>query len=168
MIMPGTNPTLSVEWSILLAACSAIPAQEKLPRLWRLVQQPVLWKSLLALADRQGTQPLLYQALIGVQEAVPAEEIEALKQSYHTNLRKKLILSRELIRIVERLSAIGVEVLPYKGQALAEALYGDIALRQAGDIDLLIRPKDLSRVRDAVGELGYTPHMPLTEEQNKA
>ena len=28
--MPGTNATLEVEWSILLAACSEIPARKRL------------------------------------------------------------------------------------------------------------------------------------------
>ncbi len=54
-------------------------------------------------------------------------------------LHKDALSSRELIRIVDCLHAIGVEFLPYKGLALAEAVYGDIALRQSGDIDLLIR-----------------------------
>ena len=87
----------------------------------------------------------------------------AIEQGYQTNLHKALFLSRELIRIVDRLSALGVEVMPYKGLALAEVIYGDIALRQAGDIDLLIHPQDLPRIREAVRELGYPPHMILSE-----
>ena len=58
--------------------------------------------------------------------------------------------------------------MPYKGVALAEMAYGDIALRQAGDIDLLIRPQDLPRIRDAVRELGYTPHLSLSAAEERA
>ena len=46
--------------------------------------------------------------------------------------------------------------MPYKGLALAEAIYGDIALRQSGDIDLLIRAVDLSRVRRGCGRISDT------------
>jgi hypothetical protein len=159
---------LDSEWSILLAACSAMRRPEKLSRLQSLLQQPVQWKSLFALADQQGTQPLLYEALLGLEDAVPSPEMNWLKQSYQRNLYKSLLLSRELTRIVEHLSAIGVDVMPYKGLALAEALYGDIALRQAGDIDLLIRQKDVPRIRKAVGELGYMPQVPLSEQQERA
>ncbi len=88
--------------------------------------------------------------------------LSALKRRYQINLHKALFLSRELIRIVEHLSALGIEVMPYKGVALAEMAYGDIALRHAGDIDLLIRPQDFPRIRDAVRELGYTPHLALS------
>jgi Uncharacterised nucleotidyltransferase len=166
--MSGTSPALDREWSVLLAACSASPRPEKLLRLERILQQPVRWKPLFALAERHGTQPLLFQALSGLEHAVPQEEMLALKQAYQTNLHKALLLSRELIRIVDHLTAHGIESMPYKGLALAEALYGDIALRQSGDIDLLIRPQDLPRIRDAVRDLGYTPHFALSETQERA
>src|SRR5208282_1582448 len=163
--MPGARATLDSEWSILLAACSVTPLQEKYSRLRSLLQRPVRWKSLFGLADQHGTQPLLYQSLLGLEDAVPAQEMNWLKQTYQTNLYKNLLLSREFIRIVDHLSALGIGVMPYKGLALAEALYGNITLRQSGDIDLLIRPKDLSRIRRAVAELGYTPHAPLSENE---
>jgi len=166
--MPATPATLDSEWSILLAACSATPPEEKQSRLRALLQQPVRWKSLFGLADQHGTQPLLYQSLLGLEDAVPAEEMNWLKHSYQTNLYKNLLLSRELTRIVEHISALGIDVMPYKGLTLAEALYGNITLRQAGDIDLIIRPKDLPRVRRAVAELGYTPHAPLSEDEERA
>lgn len=166
--MPGTGSTLDFEWSLLLAACSVMPGREKLSRLRILLQQPVRWKFVFDLADRHGAQPLLYQALLSVADAVPPEEMGRLKQRYNENLYKALLLSRELIRIVEHLSALGVDVMPYKGLALAESLYGDITLRQAGDIDLLVRPQDLPRIRDAVRELGYTPHGSLSEAAERA
>jgi hypothetical protein len=69
---------------------------------------------------------------------------------------------------VDCLSALGIEVLPYKGVALAELAYGDIALRHAGDIDLLIRPQDFPRIRETVRELGYTPHLTFLEAEERA
>ncbi len=166
--MPGTSATLDPEWSLLLATCSAIPPTEKLSCLQPLLQPPVRWKSLFDLAERHGVQPLLGQALSGIKDAVPPEQMRSLEQLCQTNLHKALFLSRELIRIVDRLSGLGIEVMPYKGVALAEVIYGDIAMRQAGDIDLLIRPQDLQRARDAVREFGYTPHLSLPEAEERA
>ena len=166
--MPGTSAALETEWSLLLAACSAIPSQEKLDRIRLLLSEPIRWKVLFELADRHGTTPLLYQALTGLSDQVPSDELATSKQSYQTNLHKALLLSRELIRILDHLSALGVEVLPYKGLALAELIYGDIALRQSGDIDLLIRPNDLPRIREAVRAFGYTPHSPLSADEERA
>ena len=160
--------TLDAEWSILLAACSAVPSEQKGTRLRPLLQQPVRWQRLFALAQQHGTQPLLRQGLSALEDAVPPEEFHFLEQSCRANLHKALLHARELIRIIEHLSARGIEVMPYKGLALAEALYGDMSLRQSGDIDLLIHPQDLRGIREAVGELGYTPHQPLSEAQERA
>jgi len=166
--MLRTSATLDAEWSILLAACSEIPRKERTARLRLLLREPVRWNFLFDLAERHGTQPLLYQALVEIEDAIPREQVSAIERSYQTNLHKALFLSRELIRIVEHLSALGIEVMPYKGLALAELIYGDIALRQSGDIDLLIHPRDLPRIRDAVGELGYTPHFSFSAAEERA
>lgn len=164
----ANSSTLEAEWSFLLAACSEILRQEKTGRLRLLSREPIRWKLLFDLADRHGTRPLLHQALVDVEGIVPPAEMSALQQAYQTNLHKALFLSRELIRIVDRLSALGIDVLPYKGLALAELEYGDIALRQAGDIDLLTHPQDLPRIRGAVRELGYTPHLNLSQAEERA
>jgi len=73
-----------------------------------------------------------------------------------------------MIRVLDHLSALNIEALPYKGVALAESVYGDIALRQPGDIDLLVRAKDFLRIKAAAAGLGYTPHMPLTPAEERA
>ena len=166
--MTGPGPTLEAEWFLLRAACSQIPRQEKTDRIRRLSCQPIRWKSLFELADRHGVQPLLYQALVDVEDAVPRDTMPVIEQRYQGNLHKALFLSRELIRIVDHLSALGIEVMPYKGLALAEQIYRDIALRQAGDIDMLVHPQDLQRIRAAVGELGYTPHLSFSAAEERA
>lgn len=166
--MPGTSPTLEAGWSLLRTACAQIPRQEKTDRIRLQSRQPIRWKLLFDLAERHGVQPLLYQALVDVEDAVPRDTMHTIEQRYQGNLHKALFLSRELIRIVDRLSALGIEVMPYKGLALAEQIYRDIALRQAGDIDMLIHPQDLPRVRDAVGEIGYIPHLAFSAAEERA
>ena len=166
--MTETSSLPSAEWSILLAACSEIPRQARSDRLRKLLGQPFQWNVLFDLAERHGVQPLLYQVLVEADKAVPPDQRPLLERRYQINLHKALLLSRELIRIVDHLSALGVEVMPYKGLALAELIYGDVALRQAGDMDILIHPQDLPRVRDAVTELGYTSHLSLSKAEERS
>src|SRR5215471_17260622 len=163
--MPATNFARETEWSLLCAACSGLNAHENLVSI---LQEPIRWKLLLDLAERHGVLPLLSQTLFRVNDQIPEEEARNLKDRYQANLHKALFLSRELFGIVERLSAESLEVLPYKGLTLAETIYGDIALRQSGDIDLLIRANDLPKVREAVRDLGFTPHMELNEIEEAA
>lgn len=172
--MPGPGATLEPEWSLLLTACSEIPRQDKIDRIRLQSRQPIRWKLLFDLADRHGILPFLYRALADLphsdleDDAVPPSEMSRLRQSDQNNLHKALLLSRELIRIVDHIRELGLEVMPYKGLALAEAVYGDIALRQAGDIDLLIHPQDLPRIRQAARELGYTPHLVFSPKEERA
>ncbi len=164
--MPGA--TLEAEWSLLLAACSQLPPDEKAARLRLLSREPIHWKSLFDLADRHGVIPLLCRGLASSEDIVPSAEFSILKRFDQAYLHKALFLSRELIRILDCISTIGVEAMPYKGLPLAEIIYDDIALRQAGDIDLLIRPNDFPRARDAVRKLGYIPHLTFSPREERA
>lgn len=164
--MSGT--ALYAEWQLLRAACSARPYSENAPRLRSLLPQSARWESLLALADHHGVMPLLFQALHSSEDAVPPAEMQALEQSSQINVHKSLLLARELIRIVDHLSSLNLEVMPYKGLALAELIYHDIALRQSGDIDLLIHVDDFLRIRDAVRDLGYISQTQFSEAEEHA
>jgi len=165
----SNQPLLNFEWSFILAACSSCPLRQKTERLRRLLQDPVRWPNVMELADHHGVEPQVYHSLLDVEDTTPASVMQVFRQSYQNNLHKALLLSRELIEIMGHLASAGVEAMPYKGLALAQLLYGDVAQRQAGDIDLLIRPpRELSRIRKALGPLGYKPHTWLREPEERA
>lgn len=165
--MSGLSAPLAAEWSLIRVACSDLPRDQQAARIHELLDRPIRWDALVGLAEDQGVQPIVARALWNVRD-VPAEALHTLKQNYQSNLHKALFLSRELARIVQRLSQADIEFLPYKGLTLAETLYGDIALRQSGDIDLLIHAADLKRVRDALAKLGYTPQLKLSQVEEDA
>jgi hypothetical protein len=167
-ITRASGATFGAEWSLLLAACSVHRTEEKIESLRSLAKSPVSWSSLFDLADRHGTAPLLYQALSDGGGEAPADAMRLLRERYQLNLHKSLFLTRELIRVLQRLNQLNIQVMPYKGVTLAEQMYGDIALRQSGDIDLLIRPGDLTRIKEAVRSLGFMPHDQLSEAEERA
>jgi hypothetical protein len=127
------------------------------------VDHKVDWEEVLRLADLHGTDSLLYRNLSRLHDMVPSPVIATLRRSYENNIRKSLFLTRELIRIGDRLNALGIEVIPYKGLVLSESYYGDMALRQSGDIDLFVRRRDVARIMLVVRELGYTTRVPIAE-----
>jgi hypothetical protein len=166
--MESPAPTTSGEreWSLLLAA-SCADLQEGVARTQSLVDQQVDqkvdWEEVLRLADLHGTDSLLYGNLSRLHEMVPSPVIATLRKSYENNVRKSLFLTRELIRIGDRLDALGIDVIPYKGLVLSEIYYGDMALRQSGDIDLFVRRRDVARITQLLRELGYTTRVPIAE-----
>ena len=153
------------EWRVLIAACRPERNQEEIGSL---LQIPIEWNDLFALAECHGALPLLHEALVPFQSSVGQEMFGRLKSKHQKNLHKAMMLSRELIQIQDALAEAGVEAMPYKGLPLAEMVYGDIALRQTGDIDLLIRPEDVARARDALRTLNYSPHQELPARQEQA
>lgn len=163
--MDQTRLVEGPEWRLLLAGCRAHPQQDEIRSLLKV---PLNWNVLLALAETHGVLPLLREALEPVRTFVDPEIFKQLASRHQTNIHKAMMLSRELIRIQGTLAEAGVEVMPYKGLALAETVYGDIALRQTGDIDLLIRPKDIARAREALRGLEYSPHVSFSERQERA
>lgn len=153
------------ERRLLLAACRADHSSAEIVAL---LQLPLRWDHLLELAENDGVHPLLHQALVCFRDSVPPKAMERLASKYQTNILRAMMLSRELICILEVLAANGIEAMPYKGLALAESLYGDIALRQTGDIDLLVRTRDVTRTREALRALNYSPHLILPARQEEA
>ena len=51
---------------------------------------------------------------------------------------------------------------------LAEILYGNVALRQFSDLDLLIRSRDLPAIKGALSELGYVPRLRFSHAAERA
>lgn len=159
--------SVDFEWSLLKTCCSPTSDPLRSAASGNLVSLGLNWNRLFELAETHGVQPLLYHALSAHTELVPRAHWEILQKTYLRNLHKSLFLARELIRIVEALEDQKIEVLPYKGLALAETLYGDIALRQSGDIDLLILPQSLPEIREILGSLGYIAHAPCSSQHER-
>jgi len=164
-------PTTSVapEWDLLLAASSVDPnsadaGESDLGRIRPLLEEPVNWEAVLRLAENHGTSSLLYQNLSRLSSMVPSPVLEALRQGYERNVYKSLFLARELMRILDCLDGLGIDAIPYKGLVLSQAYYGDMALRQSGDIDLFVRKRDVERSNCALGELGYTSRLVIPED----
>jgi hypothetical protein len=164
----SSNAGLDSEWHLLLIACSSVPANERSNRIRALAQAPIRWDALFQLAEQHGVTCLLYQALGEVRDAVPPDEARDLSQRYDANLHRVLLTAREMFRVLECLDLLAIETVPYKGLALAEMLYGDVAARQFGDIDLLIHSGDLTRIKEAVAALGYKAHLELSGKEEQA
>jgi hypothetical protein len=76
-----------------------------------------------------------------------------------------ILLMHELQKLIALFAENEVTAVPYKGPALALQLFGNVALRQFSDLDLLVHPRDVLRARDLLLRDGYEPLPPLTEGQ---
>ncbi|MFY9682826.1 MAG: nucleotidyltransferase family protein [Candidatus Sulfotelmatobacter sp.] len=157
------------EWELVLAASSVDAGESDISRLRSLLEKLGDWETVLRLADNHGTSSLLYQNLLRLADVrlagiVPSSTLASLRHRYEGNVYKSLFLTRELIRIVDRLDRLGIDAVPYKGVVMSEVYYGDMALRQSGDIDLFVRKRDVGHVKAALRELEYTTRLVIREE----
>jgi len=124
------------------------------------------WDAFTTLAVQHGLAPLLYRnvrtRLPGI---LPLDIEDRLRNIYHNNSAKNLRLTSALLKILSGLEAGGVQAMPYKGPSLADFVYGNVALRQFNDLDILVRPCDVLRARDLMVAMGYRPERSLSRIQ---
>ena len=127
------------------------------------------WAYLIETAQRHAVLPLLYQGLVTTcPERVPTAALVQLQDRFQDNARRNFVLSGELLRCLDVLGAHGIPAVPYRGPVLAASLYGDLALRQFVDLDVLLHKKDVLRARDLLMSLGYRPEFKLNSAQEAA
>jgi hypothetical protein len=61
----------------------------------------------------------------------------------------------ELSRIAGACAGAGVDLIPLKGVALSQELYGDPTVRNSGDLDILVRADDVAACHELLAALGY-------------
>lgn len=133
------------------------------------LESPLVWERILALADFHGVTPQLHRSLnIKRLWDAPSEIRAELEARFKTNAWKSLRLTSELFRVLDCLRSVGILAVPYKGPALAEMLYGDVAMREYSDLDVLVRAEEVVRSKEALRLIGFTPAMPLPAAQERA
>lgn len=115
------------------------------------------WEQIISDATGQGLLPILYRWIKTSDERIrpPAHHLEGIKESMWRLGARNVLLAEELASILRGFEFRGVACAPVRGPALAELLYGDITARPMGDLDLLVRKEDLSRVAETLKGLGF-------------
>lgn len=121
-----------------------------------LVEGGLDWDRLWALGHRHDVLPLLSQSLpAAAGEAVSPAWLERAVRRRHVTLLRNGRMAAALERVLDALAAADVPAMPVKGLVVAEQLYGDLAVRGAADLDVLVHPADLPAGRRVLVELGY-------------
>ena len=119
------------------------------------------WQMLFQEAERHGLAPLLYRRIgsTGAQHTAPAHDWGRLRTLYLRSLARNLKIFHELKNVLRLLTDAGIPVIALKGAYLAVGVYGDIALRPMGDVDLLVPKNRLAPARKALVDGGYREQM---------
>jgi hypothetical protein len=149
---------LPLEYRLLLACPRTTIDNGQQERIRQLIDAGPDWNRLVSLARHQGLCLFLQRSLLTVnKERVPATVIEQLTTLATSYRQRNLVLVAELLRVMAILEGAGIAVIPYKGPALAQSVYGDFALREFVDLDLIIKPADAIKARRALMTAGLPP-----------
>lgn len=158
--------TAICEVELLLNCARAHLDKRRIERVRKLASSDLDWDDLLRMADRHGLQPLLYWHLNSVcPAAVPEPRLQYLRVAFQRVSALNIFLTHELQRLLSLFARNNITAVPYKGPALALQLYGNVALRQFSDLDILVHPRDVLRARDLLVAEDYVPLPPLTDGQ---
>src|SRR5882762_8961134 len=147
------------EWSALLECASPAHDPQRLAGLLLSAD----WARLLVLAEAHGVAGHLTACLRSLDEdLVPSEVRQTLVDRRRAQIFFTLRLTAELFRILDRFTSEGIGALVVKGPVLAVQAYGDPAMRAYGDLDLLVRHRDIRRATELLSAAGFSPAVPLS------
>ncbi|MFO7315289.1 nucleotidyltransferase family protein [Rhodothermus marinus] len=166
MSLASSLPPEARVLTLAARTCLDPPAAEQLRAL---LGRPLDHERLYHLALRHGVVALMYRNLLqAAPDAVPEPWRTRLETEARALAVHNLHQTQELLRLVDRLEAEGIPVIPFKGPALAALIYGDPAARVYVDIDLLVKRSDFWKARRVIESLGYRAHKQLGEAETEA
>lgn len=163
--MPANNHTYRKEENFLLL-CSRLHLQGcDDDKIRNYSVTDLNWDRLIAIAEYHRVFPLLYGNIKKYIATVPPGVCNQLKTNVLQNGAKNLFLLSGLLSVLDLLKEHNIPVLTFKGPALAENIYGNIAFRTFNDLDLLISHRDLEKAVSLLREQGFCQDIDLTPEQ---
>jgi len=155
---PSDKNAFQREWPLLLECASPFPDASKLAEL----TQAADWPRLLLLAEEHGVVGHLFAALHKLDGNIVPPDI---KTTFLDHQRARVLFSlritAELFAVLDRFSAAGIEALVVKGPVLSVQAYGDPSMRSYGDLDLLVRQRDIRRAAELMMASGYDAKVSL-------
>jgi hypothetical protein len=113
--------------------------------------------SALKFYQAQGLTPLVYHRLRdqNLNGSVPIEILDQLRKVYYLTAASNLAKLNQTSKVLQAFQEATILAIPLKGIALIESLYPNPAIRPMADVDLLIKPEDMDRVKGILEGLGY-------------
>lgn len=131
---------------------------------YMLLKVPMDWEAWLQWVQRHRVGSFLQHRLPAEARAhLPPSVAAQLRTIGLTNAQRALGRAAELPRITELLSQAGLRSLAFKGPLLSMQLHGEVGVRHAGDLDLLLAAADVPLADTVLREAGYRRACPAFE-----
>ncbi len=163
---------LNDELTFLIACCQTDPSKDDIKFIHNYLNDPHLdINTLIALANQHGILPLIYKSLKkllqsnSILDTNHSTLLADFKTAYTQIAQRNILMSAELIRIMKLLERNNIKALAFKGPTLSQIAYGDITLRQFGDLDILIKKENLNEIDLILKKSNYQRVLQLTKKE---
>ncbi len=127
------------------------------------------WSVVIEAARCHRVTPLVLDGLRACgAPGLPASVLDNLRLRVMTGATRSLGQAAEMGRLARAFGAAGVRVLALKGVVLSQQLYGSPAVRPAGDMDLLVDPRQLWEADAVLRGQGYRRDGPEATPRHRA
>jgi PqqD family protein of HPr-rel-A system len=114
------------------------------------------WNALVHIALLHGVLPLVYESLRNHwREDVPPIVLDRLESQCRVNADVNRDLVRELLELLGLFKTHHIPSVTLRGPVLAMTLYGTLAARQSGDLDIFVPPDAAARAMGLLEARGY-------------
>ncbi len=157
------------EQELLICCAHANTCPDIDARIQDLVRNGIDWTLLSSLADRHRMIPLVYRELSRLAPEVLREApLQYLAGRFFAIAALNLKLSVELSQLLKQFESNGIVAIPLKGPLLAVSAFGALCWREFTDLDVLVKPSDISKSKALLESLGFRLEVQLNRMQELA
>jgi hypothetical protein len=164
----ATSFASSTEWNspelALVTACCIWPhGPRRLDAIAGATRAPIDWERVLRIAARHRVIALVADGVRRAGLTVPGEIDAELERAAAAAARDGLQFAARAVDLRRAFDAAGLDVLFLKGTPLALLAYGNLGLKAARDIDLLVAPEEEEAAEALLVRLGFVRIEPAAD-----
>ncbi|MDD2730485.1 nucleotidyltransferase family protein [Malikia sp.] len=161
--MKHDNTVIIKHYELLVECCRLIPDLVKIRTLSEAIHD---WDSIIDSAYMHGVLPLVHKSLRSINTISESVKTE-LKNINFSISRRNMLMSAELIKIIELFNANSIRSIAIKGPVLSQIIHNDITQRQFTDLDILVDESQIYEAVKLLVDIGYEPEYSIEYLKNK-
>lgn len=161
----GSNGGMSSELEMLALCARVLLSTSEVSDLRLAARKRLRWDLVEQYAQNHALVPVVAHVLtLHAKEQIPESTFDRLRERLVENAQKSLVWLREWMRLLAAFAEADIEVVSFKGPALALTAYRNLSLREFTDLDLLVRPSEVAMAREVLTRQGYKLDSPVPDD----
>lgn len=142
---------------LVLSACKLQLDNDDIQYIYNTVNEGFNYSNFLYYCIHNRVAPLVWRnfSILDLSNKLEGNIKRAFISIYEYIKHKNIILYKEINRVNTAFEQKKIKAILLKGAILAPIIYGDIALREFGDVDYLVQYEDIKKVEETLADLGY-------------